>query len=281
MLRDMVDIKNKYMAAFLTHIELESKIKVSHPSSHLLIRKRQEDPLIIFEEEKREVDELLAVGEMNPDSQLCNFQSTGFMDKEFNYGSFSKPCVWVRANLIHPKSFQTVVFHDHPVGDIQQGELNDCWVIAAISLLSVDGPEYIRNIFEDVKEGDLEEGKFSLKLYDEGKRITIKVDDYFPCNRDSGEAMCCQPLLDPILGKKAIWPMLLEKAIAKAYEGYRNLEGGAIDYAMMLMTGNPAFRYNLLNKATQLLIADGSLWKKNASLFQSQLYDGSRHSPQN
>lgn len=59
-----------------------------------------------------------------------------------------------------------------------------------------------------------------------------------------------------------IWPLLIEKAIAKEYEGYDNLEGGAIDYALMLITGNPAFRYNLLNEDTKMLIADNSLWKK-------------------
>ncbi len=56
--------------------------------------------------------------------------------------------------------------------------------------------------------------------------------------------------------------MLIEKAIAKEYEGYDNLEGGATDYALMLITGNPAFRFNLLNDDVQLLVADNSLWKK-------------------
>lgn len=56
--------------------------------------------------------------------------------------------------------------------------------------------------------------------------------------------------------------MLVEKAIANEYESYDGLEGGAIDYALMLITGNPAFRYNLCNYDTQMLIADNSLWKK-------------------
>ncbi len=62
--------------------------------------------------------------------------------------------------------------------------------------------------------------------------------------------------------KKLIWPLLVEKAIAKEYGSYGNLNGGAIDYALMLMTGKPTFRYNLLNDEIQLRIADNSLWLK-------------------
>ncbi len=50
--------------------------------------------------------------------------------------------------------------------------------------------------------------------------------------------------------------------MAKEYEGYDRLNGGAIDYALMLITGQPAFRYNLLNEEIQLRIADNSLWLK-------------------
>lgn len=59
-----------------------------------------------------------------------------------------------------------------------------------------------------------------------------------------------------------IWPLLVEKAIAKECGGYEKLNGGAIDTALMMMTGKPAFRYNLLNEEVQLGIADNSFWNK-------------------
>ena len=74
--------------------------------------------------------------------------------------------------------------------------------------------------------------------------------------------MCCQLLVDYRFNKKIIWPLLVEKAVAKEYGSYANLNGGAIDYALMLITGNPAFRYNLLNDEIQLRVADNSLWVK-------------------
>ena len=54
----------------------------------------------------------------------------------------------------------------------------------------------------------------------------------------------------------------MEKAIAKEYGGYDNLDGGGIDYALMTITGNPAFRYNLLNEEILLQIVDNSFWIK-------------------
>ncbi len=73
---------------------------------------------------------------------------------------------------------------------------------------------------------------------------------------------CCQLLVDQERKLRIAWPLFVEKAIAKEYGGYDNLNGGAIDYALMFMTGQPAFRYNLLNEEVQLRIADNSLWLK-------------------
>ncbi len=74
--------------------------------------------------------------------------------------------------------------------------------------------------------------------------------------------ICCWPLVSTDRKTKVIWPLLVEKAIAKEYGSYDNMEGGATDYALMLITGEPAFRYRLNNETVQQLIADGSLWRK-------------------
>lgn len=54
----------------------------------------------------------------------------------------------------------------------------------------------------------------------------------------------------------------MEKAIAKEYGGYEKLNGGAIDSALIMMTGKPAFRYNFLSEEMQLRVADNSFWNK-------------------
>jgi len=75
--------------------------------------------------------------------------------------------------------------------------------------------------------------------------------------------------------------MVVEKALAREYEGYDNLEGGAIDYALMIITGNPAFRFNLLNENVQMLVADGSLWRKIRDYSDKQFLLGAGTLPKN
>ena len=72
--------------------------------------------------------------------------------------------------------------------------------------------------------------------------------------------MYCKLLIDSKNNEKIIWPLLIEKAFAKEYGGYSHLNGGAIDYALMIMTGKPAFRYNLLNEEIRFRIVDDSFW---------------------
>ena len=69
-------------------------------------------------------------------------------------------------------------------------------------------------------------------------------------------------MIDKKNNLKLIWPLLIEKAIAKEYGGYKNINGGAIDYGLMMMTGKPSFRYNLLTEELQLSITDNSFWNK-------------------
>jgi hypothetical protein len=54
---------------------------------------------------------------------------------------------------------------------------------------------------------------------------------------------------------KEIWPMLIEKAMAKAYGGYDALRGGTIDSAFMDMTGGAAIKFDFADSNTQQMIA--------------------------
>jgi len=61
----------------------------------------------------------------------------------------------------------------------RQGSLNDCWVIAAITILATETPEIIRDIF--ITKEIQESGKYHLKLFSYGKMKIVELDDYFPC----------------------------------------------------------------------------------------------------
>jgi len=61
----------------------------------------------------------------------------------------------------------------------RQGVLNDCWVIAAITILGIDAPEYIRKMFKSI---DIEHGKYTVKIYSNETEKILDLDDYFPCS---------------------------------------------------------------------------------------------------
>ena len=56
-----------------------------------------------------------------------------------------------------------------------QGELGDCWLIAAASVVAQD-PERIKEVF--LTDELNSQGVYALKLYMMGIPVTVTVDDY-------------------------------------------------------------------------------------------------------
>ena len=46
-------------------------------------------------------------------------------------------------------------------------------------------------------------------------------------------------------GDKEIWPLLIEKAYAKMYGNYKNIEGGLVDAALADLTNGAPYRFDL------------------------------------
>ena len=58
-----------------------------------------------------------------------------------------------------------------------------------------------------------------VKFFLDGIPTKIVVDDYFPCNKENN-----QPAFSKNNGSE-LWVMVLEKAYAKCYGSYENIEG--------------------------------------------------------
>lgn len=114
-------------------------------------------------------------------------------------------------------------------------------------------------------------GKYTIKFFVDGTPKEVIIDDYFPCTEETryGEDMeetrielLSTPFqFDKVGNRKIIWPMLIEKAFAKEFGSYEYLSSCSIDDAMMYITGNAGFRFNLLNEDILMKIADKSAWK--------------------
>ena len=80
-----------------------------------------------------------------------------------------------------------------------------------------------------------------------GEWQEIKLDCYFPVitTQKIKKFFLCQPTK-----KREIWPMILQKAFAKAYGGYHRILMGDYGNAIRDLTGAPVSRYNLASLAS-------------------------------
>jgi len=112
--------------------------------------------------------------------------------------------------------------------DVTQGALGDCYFLSAISVL---GNDRIVKLFkcqegiEDMPEEDLKHwkriGAFMIVFYKNGGFHEVIVDDWLPVDSD-GELVFTRSGQDG----REMWPAIIEKAYAKLYGSYSNIEDG-------------------------------------------------------
>jgi len=155
-------------------------------------------------------------------------------------------------------------FNNKEVRSLKESKFNNDWIIAALHILVVHKSQHITSLFTDKENTPYSDiGKYKIKLYVSGGLKEIVVDDYFPCFQDADDEFYLLGVpfqYNSFTNQKAIWPMLIEKAIATEYGSYENLKNGTIDDAITLLTGVTIFRFNLLSEEVKMKIANGSLW---------------------
>lgn len=150
---------------------------------------------------------------------------------------------WIRISEIESLGREAVVFSGKiEPNDIKQGALGDCYFLSCLSVLT-ENPIRVRNLF--VSEDVHEEGIYAVKMYKNGKKQEIVIDDYIPCK--DGE-----PIFSRTNGKE-LWVILLEKAWAKLHSSYHRIIGGQAHLTLRDLTGAPSFEF---------LTKDDDAWDK-------------------
>ena len=177
------------------------------------------------------------------------FQETGekFLDSEFPANAQSlienwraadaekqwswKKIVWKDIDEIYPQPIK--VFNDITPGDILQGSLGDCYFLSTLSAMA-EFPQRIQKLFETSEYEP--SGCYKVKIMDMGVWKEYVLDDYFPCNPD-GTIVFSGPKEDK--GITELWVVLLEKAWAKRFGCYYDIEAGFTNECLTDLTGAP------------------------------------------
>ena len=134
--------------------------------------------------------------------------------------------------------------------DVEAGIFGDEWLLSAISMLAAAGGEgevndQVINLFVGHRSQRSEDmtyntdvGAYCVRLYKYGVWNPMVIDDMFPTLHESGFTNENRGMAGAHTKEAAeLWVSLIEKAFAKYYGSYKDLERGFVHHALSDMTG--------------------------------------------
>lgn len=206
---------------------------------------------------KRQSSKYPAVGHPNKRSE--------FYDKEFPPGRSSLISNWNKsrnadtmASVTWRKFREVFANREYCIigdsiepGKLKIGPLSHSYLYSAIAILS-ERPDLITQLHDQSSSCD--RGMFVVNINEDGLWKSIILDDYIPC-QSNGSMLFLRSF------NQEIWPCLLEKACAKCYRSYENVEDGIAAEAIRDFTGAPIELLTLQDNE--------DFWKKLLNYFKA------------
>lgn len=142
------------------------------------------------------------------------------------------PVEWKRAYDLCGGEGKAQLFAGVHPNDIAQGILGDCWFLAALAgLAEFEGA--IFNLFQDKKVNP--DGMYTINIFNATAKVweSVTIDDWIPIR--NGEPLMAKPQ------GHEMWVLLLEKAFAKWFGSYCQIQGAycMVAYMMLVDCGAP------------------------------------------
>ncbi|CAF4873840.1 unnamed protein product [Rotaria sp. Silwood1] len=204
----------------------------------------------------------------------CKKNKIHFVDDQFSHSvrsigsdSFTQVFKWLEITKVAPSSdndrkLSWIIFSSPTPSDIKQGALGNCWLVAALALIS-ERSRLLEHILLTKTVNN--EGVYLVRICHNGLWKTIIVDDFFPCTK-------YDHLVFAQGKRRQMYVPLIEKACAKLFGSYEALRGGNMSEGLQLLTGAPCDYIDLKPSDTPL---DGdSVWAQLMSACESKLLIG-------